>query len=185
MYHLILFLFKFFIIFNITGIQPADLIFQEWNKNCFLFIFIISNRKIIRGMKRGLYLQKLTLCLIIHDISRKKLHNFFYHTLKLKICNRPRNWPYVHTYSTPSRKHTEAVHLREEKIISIFLSYKSGRVIFLLKSYFLRKTMIKNKTFCCGTKIYRHFLYYMMRKTILQYEFFKTLQTANIFVEWL
>ena len=43
---------------NLRGFGPLPLFFHEWNKSCFLFIFIISNRiqfkwKIIRGMKRG------------------------------------------------------------------------------------------------------------------------------------
>ena len=28
----------------VKGLQPSALIFHEWNKNCFLFILIISNR---------------------------------------------------------------------------------------------------------------------------------------------
>ena len=73
-----------------------------------------------------------------------KLHIFFYHTLKLKICNRLRKWLYCHTYSNPSRKHSEVVHLRETDFILILLSYKSCRFIFLLQSYFLR-TIINKK----------------------------------------
>ena len=68
--------------FPVKGIRPSALIFHEWNKNCFLFISIINNRiqfqwKIIRGMKRGSFLQKSTLCLIIIWKSRNKLHNLF------------------------------------------------------------------------------------------------------------
>ena len=38
----------------------------------------------------------------------------FYHILKLKILNRVRKQLYCYTYSNPSRKHSEAVHLMEE-----------------------------------------------------------------------
>ena len=59
-----------FLFLIIKGLRSSALIFHEWNKNCFLFIFIISNRiqlkwKFFKGMKRGSFLQKSTLCLII------------------------------------------------------------------------------------------------------------------------
>ena len=55
---------------RIKGRRPSALIFHECNKNCILFIFIIRNRiqfkwKIIEVMKRGSFLQKSTLCLIM------------------------------------------------------------------------------------------------------------------------
>ena len=62
------------------------LIFDEWNKNCFIFIFTISNRKhfiskLFRGLKQSLFLQKPASCLIMIwrklDILDKKLYNFF------------------------------------------------------------------------------------------------------------
>ena len=70
----------------------------------------------------------------------------FYDTSKLKICC---NRLIKTNYSNPSRSNSEAVHLREEWIVLIL----SGRVIFLLKSYFLRKTMIKIKPFNVEQKL--------------------------------
>ena len=82
--------------YNVKGVRPSALFFNKWNKNCFLFISIISNRiqfiwKIIRGMKRGSFFTKLNI-MSYHDMkktshSRNNLHNFFNHTLKLKICD--------------------------------------------------------------------------------------------------
>ena len=90
---------------GIRGIQPSALIFHEWNKNCFLFISIINNRiqfqwKIIRGMKRGSFLQKSTLCLIIIwrklDTVETNYIIFFYFTLKLKATGLENNLMVIH-----------------------------------------------------------------------------------------
>ena len=78
---------------GVKGIWHFDLIFHEWNKNCFLFIFIISNRiqfkwKIIRGMKQGSFLQKSTLCLIMiwRKLDTVEINCIiFCYTLKLKV----------------------------------------------------------------------------------------------------
>ena len=67
----------------VSKLWPSALIFHEWNKNCFLFIFIISNRiqfkwKIIKGFT------KINI-MSYHDMkktwqSRNKLHIFLLHT---------------------------------------------------------------------------------------------------------
>ena len=63
---------------DIEGIRPSALIFHEWNKNCLILIFIISNSiqfkwKIIRGMKHSPFLQNSALYLIM---IWKKLDTF-------------------------------------------------------------------------------------------------------------
>ena len=65
----------------IKGFRPSALIFREWNKNCFLFIFIISNRiqfkwKIIKGMKWGSFFTKINI-MSYHDMKKKQIAYFF------------------------------------------------------------------------------------------------------------
>ena len=74
---------------KLKGIRPSALIFHEWNKNCFLFVFIISNRiqfkwKIIKRHEAGLVFTKINI-MSYHNMKqtwhcRNKLHNFLLHT---------------------------------------------------------------------------------------------------------
>ena len=63
-------------------------------------------------MKRGsFFLQKSTLCLIMILRKLDTVETIFiiYYTLKLKVCKGLKN-----IFSNQSRKHGQAVHLREE-----------------------------------------------------------------------